>query len=54
LRLLPREDVDDILKNEEQIEARCQFCGQVYRMGPEEIEERFINAKGDPSKADDV
>lgn len=53
LRLLPREEVDDILEKEEQIEARCQFCGRVYRMGPDEVKERFVDAyeKGtDPSK----
>lgn len=54
LRLLPREDVDDILEKEEQIEARCQFCGRVYRMGPDEVKERFANAKGDPSKDAEV
>lgn len=50
LRLLPREEVDDILEKEEQIEARCHFCGKVYRMTPEEVEERFATATGDPSK----
>lgn len=50
LRLLPREDVDEILAEQEKIEARCQFCGKVYRMGPEEIEKKFATAKGDPSK----
>lgn len=54
LRLLPREDVDDILEKQEQIEARCQFCGQIYRMGPEEVEKRFLAAKGDPSKDEDL
>ena len=50
LRLLPREEVDNILQEEGQIAARCQFCGAVYRMGPEEVEKRFLDAKGDPSK----
>lgn len=50
LRLLPREEVDSILQEEGQIEARCQLCGAVYRMGPEEVEKRFLDAKGDPSK----
>lgn len=50
LRLLPREEVDDILEKEEQIEARCHFCGKVYRMTPEEVEERFAAATGDPSR----
>jgi molecular chaperone Hsp33 len=50
LRLLPKKEVDQILDQEEQIEARCQFCGKVYRMGPDEVRQRFLNAKGDPSK----
>ena len=52
LRLLPRADVDEIIENEEQIEARCQFCGKVYRMGPDEVLKRFAEAKGDPAKDD--
>lgn len=51
LRLLPREEVEDILAKEQKIEARCQFCGKVYKLGKEEIEERLENAKGDPSKS---
>ena len=51
LRLLPLEEVEDILAKEQQIEARCQFCGKVYRLGKEEIEERLQNAKGDPSQS---
>jgi len=50
LLLLSREEVDDILEKQEKIEARCHFCGKVYRMGPDEIEKRFEAAKGDPSK----
>jgi len=53
LRLLPREEVDSILKEEGKIEARCQFCGTVYDMGPEEVERKFSEARGDPSKDDD-
>jgi len=50
LQLLTKEDVDDILEKEEQIEARCQFCGKVYRMEPDEVAKRFEAARGDPSK----
>jgi len=53
LRLLPRADVDDILEKEEEIEARCQFCGKVYRMSPEQVEAKYLKAKGDPSKDDE-
>ena len=50
LRLLPRAEVDEILQKEEQIEARCQFCGKVYRVSPEQVEAKFLEATGDPSK----
>lgn len=53
LRLLPREEVDEVLKDEGKIEARCQFCGKVYRMGPEEVAKRFTEASGDPSLDED-
>lgn len=49
VRLLPRDEIDKILASEEKIEARCDFCGKVYRMGPEELEKRFAKATGDPS-----
>ena len=45
---------DVILRHEGKIEARCQFCGRVYRMGPEEVEEMMAAAKGDPSKPNDL
>ena len=50
LRLLPSEEVDTILREEGQVEARCEFCGKVYRMGPEEVVQRMMEATGDPSK----
>lgn len=53
LRLLPRSEVDEILQKEEQIEARCHFCSKVYRLSPEEVEAKFLAAKGDPSKDDE-
>ncbi|KAL9187953.1 hypothetical protein ACHAXT_006331 [Thalassiosira profunda] len=49
LRLLPREEVDTILEEEGKVEARCQFCGKVYRMGPEEVERQFSLWQGDAS-----
>jgi len=53
LRLLPKEEVDSILENQEQIEARCQFCGKEYRMGPDEVRKKFATSTGDPSKDED-
>jgi molecular chaperone Hsp33 len=49
LRLLPREDVDDIIAKQEQIEARCEFCGKVYQMSSEEVAAKFATATGDPA-----
>ena len=53
LRLLPEGDVEEILEQEEKIEARCEFCGKIYRMGPDGIREKMLDAKGDPSKDSD-
>ena len=52
LRLLPREEVEEILEKEEELSARCQFCGKEYRMGATELRERLDNAVGDPSRDD--
>lgn len=53
IRLLPREEVDKILAEEEKLEARCDFCGTVYRMEPEQVAEKFEAASGDPSLDED-
>jgi len=50
LRLLSPEEVEDILETEGRIEARCEFCGKVYRMSPEEVRAEMALATGDPSK----
>lgn len=50
LRLLPPEEVDNILREEGQLEALCQTCGTVYSMGREEVERRFLGANAYPSK----
>ena len=49
LVLIPREEVDTILREEGKVEARCEFCGKVYRMGPEEVEKKLAQVKGDAS-----
>ena len=50
LRLLPREDVEEILEKEEKVEARCQFCGKTYSMEGDELRKRLETATGDPSR----
>jgi molecular chaperone Hsp33 len=49
VRLLPKDEVDKILNQKEDIEALCHFCGKVYRMGPEQVAEKLAAATGDPS-----
>lgn len=53
LRLLPRSDVDEILEKEEQVEARCHFCGKVYRIGGEALRKR-LNEADISSSADET
>lgn len=43
LRLLPRNEVEEILIEEESIKARCEFCGKTYEMGPDEIRKNLEN-----------
>lgn len=50
LRLLPKEEVEDILAKEDAVEARCEFCGKQYRMEADTVRERLAAATGDPSK----
>ena len=47
LRMLPRQEVEDILKKEEEISARCEFCGRQYRMTAYDVRTRLDKAKGD-------
>jgi molecular chaperone Hsp33 len=41
LRLLPRDEVLEILEKKEQVEARCEFCGKVYRLESHDLRERL-------------
>ena len=52
LRLLPREEVEEILEQEQEISARCQFCGKNYRMTAANVRQRLDEAKGDPARDD--
>jgi len=53
LRLLPRDDVDDIIKSQERIEAKCEFCGTVYRMEPEEARKQLEEVSRKANEAEE-
>jgi molecular chaperone Hsp33 len=50
MKLLPREEVEEILEQEQKVEARCQFCGKVYRMGAESLRQRLDQEANKPTK----
>mmetsp|Transcript_12151 Transcript_12151/g.24690 ORF Transcript_12151/g.24690 Transcript_12151/m.24690 type:complete len:371 (+) Transcript_12151:21-1133(+) len=37
LTLLPKADIDEIVERGEPVEAKCEFCAKVYRLGPDEM-----------------
>ncbi|MDR2091606.1 MAG: Hsp33 family molecular chaperone HslO [Clostridiales bacterium] len=41
IRMLGRAEAYEILKNVGMIEARCDFCGKIYRYGAKEVKEIF-------------
>ena len=41
LRLLPRDELEQILEKNEVVEAKCEFCGTVYRRTPDQIREEL-------------
>jgi molecular chaperone Hsp33 len=48
MKLLPRDEVEEILVQEQQVEARCQFCGKVYRIGATDLRERLDREANKP------
>lgn len=46
LRLLPRSEVDDIVEKNEQIEVKCEFCGKLYKLTPDEIVKGLEEGQG--------
>ena len=52
LRLLPASDVDDILTKQERVEARCEFCGKVYRLEAHEVREKLEPPPEDPTSTE--
>jgi molecular chaperone Hsp33 len=49
LRLLPATDVEEILIKQERVEARCEFCGKVYRMEAHEVRQKLEQPPTDPT-----
>jgi molecular chaperone Hsp33 len=47
LRLLSSSDVDEILEKQERVEARCEFCGTVYRLEAEQVREKLAQKVDD-------
>ena len=41
LALLPRDEIQDILDQNDKIEARCEFCSRLYSLGKDEIAAHF-------------
>ena len=41
MALIPREELEEMLTSNEVIEARCEFCGTLYRSTPEELHEKL-------------
>ena len=42
LRLLPADDVRDILRTSGDVEMKCDFCGQKYCLKKDEIVEKIL------------
>lgn len=51
LRLLPASDVEEILTKQERVEARCEFCGKVYRLEAHEVREK-LEPQPDPTTSE--
>ena len=41
ISLLPRSEIEDIIKREEVVEAKCEFCGTVYSKTSEQVAEEL-------------
>ena len=47
LSILPREDLEGIVKQEESVSIKCEFCGSEYSVTKEEIRERLLDAEAE-------
>lgn len=45
LFLLPEEEVNSLIEEQEVIEAKCEFCNKIFRMGPEEVQQALATAR---------
>ena len=45
LSLLPASEIEDIIKQREVVEAKCEFCGTVYRKTSEQVEAELVARK---------
>jgi len=54
IRLIPRVEIEGLLMEHEIFEAKCEFCGKSYRMGPDEVRDKLAKATGDPSRQVDI
>jgi len=45
LRMLPPEDIEDILEKGEDVEAKCELCGMRYTMTAEEVQRDVVAKK---------
>jgi len=45
LNLLPKEEVEEIVKNKEDVEATCQMCGKVYQISSERVKHEVLKTK---------
>ena len=43
LSILPREDIEKIVEDQEVVEIKCQFCGSAYSVSPDEIREKLLS-----------
>ena len=44
LSILPREDIEKIVEDQEVVEIKCQFCGSSYSVSPGEIREKLLSS----------
>eukprot|EP00172_Hildenbrandia_rubra_P004390 Plantae.Rhodophyta-Hildenbrandia_rubra.ctg8796.p1 GENE.Plantae.Rhodophyta-Hildenbrandia_rubra.ctg8796~~Plantae.Rhodophyta-Hildenbrandia_rubra.ctg8796.p1 ORF type:complete len:376 (-),score=72.05 Plantae.Rhodophyta-Hildenbrandia_rubra.ctg8796:691-1818(-) len=46
LGMMDEQDVWDVLREQGAVEATCEFCGRIYRLGKEDVQQLFQKQKG--------